>query len=64
MAALDVDRKTIIKRLKREGWILRKGRHHAILTNRERPGVVIIVPATYVSVGVARHIAKAAGWIT
>lgn len=54
-----------MKRLTREGWtIAREGGEHEIFSNPEFPGVHIAVPRhRTLSPGVARAIAKAAGWI-
>lgn len=53
----------ITQRLEREGWLLKEGGAHSIYKHPDRPGVRITVPRhREVSLGVARDIAKLAGW--
>jgi predicted RNA binding protein YcfA (HicA-like mRNA interferase family) len=62
--ALETSRRRIVARLEREGWIERHGGEHDIYTNAARPGRIIAVPRhRTVSIGVARKIAKEAGWL-
>lgn len=65
MAKVEINRKKIVKRLTREGWtISREGGELEIFDNPEFPGVHIAVPRhRTLSPGVARAIARAAGWI-
>ena len=54
-----------LMRLEREGWINRGGGNHDVYTNPARPGVIVSVPRhRTLSPGVARKIAKLAGWTT
>jgi predicted RNA binding protein YcfA (HicA-like mRNA interferase family) len=49
--------------LLREGWINRGGGSHDVFTHPARPNVRIVVPRhRTLSLGVARKIAKEAGW--
>lgn len=60
---LETDRSKIVARLEREGWVSEGGAKHDKFAHPERPGVKIMVPRhKTLSPGVARSIAKAAGW--
>ena len=62
--ALETNTRKIVRRLQREGWINIGGRNHDNFEHPEKPGVLIQVPRhREVSIGVARSIAKTAGWI-
>ena len=64
MARAETSTRKIIQRLSSEGWVLEEGGSHKKFTHPNRPGILIVVPRhTETSVGVARSIAKAAGWI-
>ena len=60
----ETNTRKIIARLEREGWRnIGVGRHDKF-EHVERPGVLLIVPRhRELSFGVARDIAKNAGWI-
>jgi predicted RNA binding protein YcfA (HicA-like mRNA interferase family) len=60
--AIELNRQKIVSRLESEGWKLqRHGSNHDVYVKEGRP--VAIVPRHRVlSAGVARSIAKAAGW--
>jgi predicted RNA binding protein YcfA (HicA-like mRNA interferase family) len=54
----------IVSRLEAEGWSAVAGTKHAQFEHPDRPNVLIVVPRhREVSPGVARSIAKLAGWI-
>ena len=54
----------VIARLEREGWIKIHGGSHNKFEHPSRPGLTLIVPRhRELSPGVARDIAKKAGWI-
>jgi predicted RNA binding protein YcfA (HicA-like mRNA interferase family) len=56
--------RTIVARLEREGWRQVPGTKHAQFEHAERPAVLIVLPRhRTLSPGVARSIAKLAGWI-
>jgi predicted RNA binding protein YcfA (HicA-like mRNA interferase family) len=59
---MERDTKKIIKRLKREGWILRniKGSHHQFIKNESC--LTIPHPKKDLPLGTAKAIAHAAGW--
>jgi 3-deoxy-D-manno-octulosonic-acid transferase len=54
----------IVARSEREGWVKDAGGKHDKFTHSARPGVLIVVPRhKEQSSGVARSIAKSAGWV-
>jgi predicted RNA binding protein YcfA (HicA-like mRNA interferase family) len=60
----ETNRIKVVARLQREGWAPRYGGRHDVYQHPARPDRVIIVPRhRTLSIGVARSIAKAAGWI-
>jgi len=62
MGHVETDRAKIVSRLMREGWELaRHGRAHDVLRHVAK-GVVIVPRHRTLSPGVARSIAKTAGW--
>ena len=63
MPAPETNTRKIVARLKREGWTSVGGAKHDKFVHPDRQGQVILVPRhTTVTPGVARSIAKAAGW--
>jgi predicted RNA binding protein YcfA (HicA-like mRNA interferase family) len=53
----------IIARLLQEGWVSEGGTKHEKFAHAAKPGIKIMVPRhTTLTIGVARNIAKAAGW--
>lgn len=65
MPKVETNRTAIIARLTAEGWELaRHGREHDIYRHPARPETPAVVPRhRTLSPGVARAIAKAAGWL-
>ncbi len=64
MSKPETNTRKIIARLERDGWVNDGGSKHDKFTHEDRAGVMIIVPRhREQSIGVARSIAKAAGWI-
>jgi mRNA interferase HicA len=60
--AIELNRQKIVARLEREGWTLRRrGANHDVFVKEGQP-VAIVPRHRELSVGVARSIAKAAGW--
>ena len=60
---LETNTRRIVARLLREGWLNLGGGNHDKFSHPDRPGVLIIVPRHRdLSTGVARDIAKKAGW--
>jgi len=63
MPAPETDRRKIISRLQREGWVNIGGGSHDKFKHDGHPGIVIVVPRhRTLSPGVARSIAKLADW--
>ena len=64
MASLETKTRKIVARLAREGWTKLPGGKHDKYVHPSKPGVLIVVPRhREQSKGVARDIAKDAGWI-
>jgi predicted RNA binding protein YcfA (HicA-like mRNA interferase family) len=62
--AIETNRRRVVARLEREGWIERHGGEDDIYIHTARPGRIIAVPPhRTLSPGVARKIAKEAGWL-
>jgi mRNA interferase HicA len=49
-------------RLRAEGWIPRHGADHDIYKHPEKRGRIVVTRHRTLSIGVAREIAKLAGW--
>jgi predicted RNA binding protein YcfA (HicA-like mRNA interferase family) len=63
LAKVETDRRRVTDRLKRDGWINEGGGEHDKYAHPARPGIKIMVPRhRSLSPGVARSIARAAGW--
>jgi len=63
MATPESNRVRIVARLLRDGWISEGGAKHEKFAHADKQGLKILVPRHNVlSPGVARSIAKAAGW--
>jgi hypothetical protein len=64
MPTFELETRKILARLRKDGWIEVGGSKHGKFEHAERPDVLIIVPRhKQQSPGVARSIAKLAGWI-
>ena len=64
MPLVETNAKAVIDRLLREGWVSEGGTKHDKFAHPSKPGIKIMVPRhRALSPGVARNIAKAAGWI-
>ena len=60
---METNTRKIVARLQSEGWVKVSGGKHDKFTHPARPGVLIVVPRhREQSPGVARSIAKSAGW--
>lgn len=59
--ALETDRAKIARRLETEGWVGQHGGSHDIFKHATR-GRIVLPRHRTLSPGVARQIAKAAGW--
>jgi len=63
MPAFETNRKKIVARLKREGWVEEHGAEHDKYKHPDRKGRIVVPRHNALSNGVARTIAKAAGWL-
>ena len=64
MASIETNTRKIVARLQDEGWTREPGGKHDKYKHGEKPGVLIVVPRHRdQSIGVARSIAKSAGWL-
>jgi predicted RNA binding protein YcfA (HicA-like mRNA interferase family) len=64
MPKVETNSRKIIARLQKEAWVDIGGGSHDRFVSDARPGVMITVPRhKELTPGVARSIAKAAGWI-
>jgi predicted RNA binding protein YcfA (HicA-like mRNA interferase family) len=62
MVAVETTRTKIVARLRREGWTERHGGDHDVFSHTEKRGRIVVPRHRVVSIGVARAIAKQAGW--
>jgi predicted RNA binding protein YcfA (HicA-like mRNA interferase family) len=63
MPAFELETREIVARLRKDGWIEVGGSKHDKFEHADRPDVLIIVPRhKQQSPGVARSIARLAGW--
>jgi predicted RNA binding protein YcfA (HicA-like mRNA interferase family) len=63
MPQLETNRNKVVTRLERDGWVSRHGGDHDVYKHPTRPGRIIVPRHRRLSPGVARAIAKAAGWL-
>lgn len=64
MAAVETNTRKIIRRLEREGWVKVTGGKHDKFEHPRRDEILIVVPRHKDQpIGLARSIARAAGWI-
>jgi len=64
MPTIEANTRKIVARLKADGWVEVGGTKHDKFEHPDRPDVLIIVPRhKEQSPGVARSIAKLAGWV-
>lgn len=63
MPEFETNRRKILTRLKKDGWVLEGGAKHDKFSHPDKPGVKIMLPRhKTMTPGVARSIALAAGW--
>jgi mRNA interferase HicA len=60
MLQLETNRNKLVARLERDGWV---GRDHDVFKHPARPGRIVVPRHRTLSPGVARVIAKVAGWL-
>jgi predicted RNA binding protein YcfA (HicA-like mRNA interferase family) len=63
MPSFETNTRKIIRRLKAEGWTDIGGGEHDKFEHPEKAGVIIVPRHREQSIGVAKKIAKAAGWV-
>jgi predicted RNA binding protein YcfA (HicA-like mRNA interferase family) len=63
MPASETNTRKIIARLEREGWVNQGGGKHDIFRHPLRPVLIVVPRHRQQSPGVARSIAKSAGWM-
>lgn len=63
MPDLELSRQKVVDRLKREGWQEEHGGRHDKYKHPEKEGRIIVPRHRDLSPGVARQIAKSAGWL-
>ena len=63
MPTVETNSRKIIARLMREGWVNDGGGKHDIFKHGSKPGRIVVPRHREQSPGVARSIAKLAGWI-
>lgn len=63
MASVETNTRKIIARLEREGWVREEGGKHDKYSHPSKPGLIVVPRHREQSRGVARSIAKSAGWI-
>jgi predicted RNA binding protein YcfA (HicA-like mRNA interferase family) len=62
-SALETNQSKVVARLEREGWVARHGGDYDVFKHPTRAGRIVVPRHRTLSTGVARAIAKAAGWI-
>lgn len=62
MPSFETNTRKVIRRLKAEGWKDIGGGEHDKYEHADMPGVIIVPRHRELSIGVAKKIAKAAGW--
>ena len=62
MAAPETDRNRVAARLMRDGWVVRHGGAHDVFKHPGQPGRIVLPRHRTLSLGVARAVAKQAGW--
>ena len=63
MPSIETNARKIKARLEREGWIDKGGGEHDIFKHPSKPGRIAVPRHRELSLGVARSVAKLAGWI-
>jgi predicted RNA binding protein YcfA (HicA-like mRNA interferase family) len=63
MASVETNTRRIIARLEREGWVRQTGGKHDKFKHPTQRELIVVPRHREQSPGVARSIAKAAGWI-
>jgi len=61
--AFETNRNRVATRLEREGWVVRRGSNHDVYKHPSKPGRIVMARHRTLSIGVARVIARTAGWV-
>jgi len=61
--APETNRNRVVARLKRDGWVVRDGSNHDVYKHPSKPGRIVVARHRTLSIGVARVIARIAGWV-
>lgn len=59
---IETNRAKVAARLEHEGWLARQGGKHDVYMHPSKPGRIVVPRHRTLSPGVARGIAKIAGW--
>ena len=62
MPSIETKTRKIVSRLVRDGWVKQHGGSHDKFAHPKKPGLIIVPRHSEQSPGVARSIAKLAGW--
>ena len=63
MANVETNTRKVVARLEQDGWVNQGGGNHDIFRHPTKPGIITVPRHRTLSIGVARSIAKSAGWI-
>ena len=63
MPTFETNTRKIVARLEQDGWVNQGGGSHDLYKHPEKPGRIVVPRHRELSLGVARSIAKVAGWI-
>jgi len=63
MLQLETNRNKVVARLERDGWVGHHGGDHDVYKHPTRSGRIVVPRHRTLSPGVARVIAKVAGWL-
>lgn len=62
MATPETNRAKVVRRLEGDGWINEGGANHDVFKHPSKLGIIVVPRHRTLSPGVARQIAKVAGW--
>jgi predicted RNA binding protein YcfA (HicA-like mRNA interferase family) len=62
MATVETNTRRVVARLERDGWVNNRGGGHDIFKHPTTPGRIVVPRHKELSIGIARSIAKLAGW--
>jgi len=64
MGEIETNRSRVEARLIAEGWVMRHGGRHDVFRHPDRADKIVVPRHRTLSIGVARNIAKQAGWLS